>query len=331
MTRYDVVTLGETMLRFTPANLKRLEAATAFNLEVGGSESNLAVGLARLGLKVLWLSRLTDNPLGRLIERTIAGYGVDTSQVIWTDGDRVGLFFLEEGRAPRSSRVIYDRKDSAISQMKPAELPLDLFRPEQARLLHLSGITPALSPNLALTAQRALKLAKAAGWQVSFDLNYRSRLWAPPVALAGCNPFIQAADILFAPLNDVHLIYDLEAEGTPEQALNFLRQQHPQAAIVLTMGKQGAIGAEPGGPVFQQAAFPAEEVDRVGGGDAFAAGFLYSYLTAAETEDRLAQSLRWGAAAAALKYTIPGDMLIIDRAEVEALVKQGTPGSNIRR
>src|SRR5512144_599786 len=108
MSTYDVVTLGETMLRFTPPDFKRLEQTSSFNAEVGGSESNLAIGLARLGLKVLWLSRLTDNPLGRLIEGTIARQGVDTSRVIWTEADRVGLYFLEEGKAPRQSKVIYD-------------------------------------------------------------------------------------------------------------------------------------------------------------------------------------------------------------------------------
>ncbi len=108
-TRYDVITLGETMLRFTPPQLKRLEQTTGFDIEVGGTESNTAVGLARLGLNVAWLSRLTDNPLGRIIEQAIAKNGVDTSHIIWTDQDRVGLYFLEEGRIPRGSRVIYDR------------------------------------------------------------------------------------------------------------------------------------------------------------------------------------------------------------------------------
>ncbi len=142
MPRYDVVTLGETMLRLTPPGLKRLEQAMSFEIEVGGTESNMAIGLARLGLKVLWLSRLTDNPLGRLIARTIASHGVDTSRVVWTADDRIGLYFLEEGRAPRGSKVTYDRRHSAISQMRPAELPVELFHADGARLLHLTGITP---------------------------------------------------------------------------------------------------------------------------------------------------------------------------------------------
>jgi len=330
-SRYDVITLGETMLRFTPPNLKRIEQTTTFDIEVGGSESNMAIGLARLGLKVLWLSRLTNNPLGRLIERTIAGHGVDTSRIIWTESDRIGLYFLEEGKAPRGSQVIYDRKQSAISQMKASELPIDLFRPDYARLLHLSGITPALSPNLAITAQRALKLAKEAGWKVSFDLNYRGQLWTPAAALEGCTPFIQATDILLAPLDDVRLIYDLDPESTTEQVLDFLQQHAPQAIIVLTLGKNGAIGVEPQGQILRQPAFPAEEVGRLGGGDAFAAGFLYSYLTTTEHEQRLARALRWGAATAAFKYSIAGDIPMIYRAEIERLIQQDVTRPNLVR
>lgn len=330
MSTYDVITLGETMLRLTPPAFKRLEQTTNFNLEVGGTESNAAIGMARLGLKVLWLSRLTNNALGRIIERTIASYGVDTSQVIWTEQDRVGLYFLEQGKAPRGSQVIYDRKQSAISQMKASELPVNLFRPGVARLLHLTGITPALSQSLAITARRALLLAQEAGWLVSFDLNYRSRLWTPVEAVEGCAPFVEAADILCAPLNEVRLLYDLGVEATPEQALDLLNSRYPQATLVLTLGPEGAIGLEPGGQVLRQPAFPAEEVDRLGGGDAFIAGFLYRYLTNDTAEDRLAQALRWGTAAAAFKYSLPGDIPVFDRSEIEALVEQGPTSRLVR-
>lgn len=323
MTRYDVVTLGETMLKFTPPDLQRFEQTVSFKVEAGGTESNLAVGLARLGLKVAWLTRLTENQLGRLIERSIAGHGVDTSWVIWTDQDRVGLYFVEEGKMPRGSQVIYDRKNSAISQISPAELPVELFRPEGARLLHLTGITPALGPKAAATTRRALELAQESGWQISFDLNYRSKLWSGEAALEGCTPFMEAADILLAPLGDVRILYDLDPEIRPEEALDMLTDYYPRSTIVMTLGADGALGVEPGGKVIHQPAFPAEEVGRLGGGDAFAAGFLFAYLRAAGETGWLAQALRWGVAMAALKYSIPGDLPFITQAEVEALVKQG--------
>jgi 2-dehydro-3-deoxygluconokinase len=176
---YDVVTLGETMLRFTPPALRRLEQTHDFELHVGGSESNTSVGLARLGLKVAWLSRLTDNALGHIVARTIASHGADTSQVVWTPEDRVGLYFLEEGKAPRGSQVIYDRKDSAVSKMQPSDLPIYLFTQGNAKLFHTTGITLALSESAKATATKALELAKNAGWRVSFDVNYRAKLWTP--------------------------------------------------------------------------------------------------------------------------------------------------------
>jgi 2-dehydro-3-deoxygluconokinase len=328
---YDLVTLGETMLRFTPPDLKRLEQTTSFNLEIGGSESNLAIGLARLGLKVLWLSRLTNNALGRFIAGAIARHGVDTSRVIWTEADRVGLYFLEEGPSPRQNMVIYDRKQSAMSQLRASELPVDLFLPKRARLLHLTGITPALSSTTAVAAQRALNLAKEAGWRVSFDLNYRRLLWPPAEALTGCQPFLEAADLILAPLNDVRLLYGLDPGVTSEQILALLRERYPQATLVVTLGKEGAIGGEPGGPVVRQAAIPTEMVDPLGGGDAFAAGFLYQYLTGEDSASRMPQALLWGVAMAALKYTIPTDIPWLSRAEVESLVQRGIGEAKVVR
>lgn len=317
---YDVVTLGETMLRLTPPDLKRLEQTTSLDIEIGGSESNTAVGLARLGLRVAWLSRLTNNPLGRLIERTIAGHGVDTGLVAWAEDDRVGLYFYEEGKAPRGSKVYYDRANSAFSSITSADLPPGLFQAGQARLLHLTGITPALGPKVAETAQVALQRAKGAGWKFSLDLNFRSRLWTPAQAYEGCQPFAQAADLLLTPIGDARLIYNLPAEASPEQILDELAHRYPQATIVLTLGKEGALGREPGGETFRQGVFLAEEVGRLGGGDAFAAGLLYGYLTASAQSGWLPNALKWGAAVAAFKYSIPGDMPFINRAEVEALV-----------
>jgi 2-dehydro-3-deoxygluconokinase len=207
---YDVVTLGETMLRLTPPQFQRIEQAHQLEMHVGGSESNVVAGLSRLGLRTAWLSRLTANPVGRLIARQLQAQGVDVSHVVWTDEDRVGLYFLEEGKAPRGSQVIYDRADSAISQMRPDELPESLFQPGAARLLHLSGITPALGPNAAATTLHAAQLAKAAGWQFCFDINYRARLWSAEQAVQGCDPLAALADILILPLRDAVNLY-----GTP--------------------------------------------------------------------------------------------------------------------
>ena len=331
--RFDVVTLGETMLRLTPPLMKRIEQATSLDIEVGGSESNTSIGLARLGLKVSWISRLTANGLGFLIANTIQGFGVDTSFVSWTDQDRVGLYFLEEGLAPRGSAVVYDRANSALSRMQPDDLSPKIFQPETSRVLHLTGITPAVSPLAGKTALQALELARKAGWAVSFDLNYRARLWSPEQAREGCEPFAKAADLLIAPLRDARLIYGLSDTTAPEQVLRFLQERFPQAIVVLTLGKEGALGCAPGGELISQPVFTAAEVGRIGGGDAFAAGLLYGFLNGHEGKEfrpeRLSLALRWGAAVAALKYSTPGDMPIISRTEALKLVESESNTSSI--
>jgi 2-dehydro-3-deoxygluconokinase len=338
---FDVVTLGETMLRFTPPGFKRLEQATVFEAEVGGSESNTAVALARLGLSAAWLSRLPANSLGQKVARTLAGQGVDVSHVAWSDpgplargaegGERLGLYFVELAGSPRDGQVLYDRRDSAFSRMQPEHLPAELFQPGRVRLLHLTGITPALSPSAAATALAAMNAARESGSIISFDLNYRARLWTPEAARAGCEPFASAADILIMPLRDAISIYDLDPSTSAEEALDQLRGTYPQAAIILTLGGDGALGCEPGGMPQQQPVFTAADIGRIGGGDAFAAGVLYGRLQSEAGHGWLAEALRWGAAMAALKYTIPGDLPIIDKAEVERLLAGEGSSSSVRR
>lgn len=329
MADYDVLTLGETMLRFTPPGVQRIDQAPYFELEVGGSESNTSVGLSRLGLKVAWLSRLPANPLGRRIARTLAGQGVDTSHVVWAAGERLGLYFIEFGDGPRPTQVTYDRADSAMSRMQPDELPTELFEPGRARHMHLTGITVAISQSAVATARRAVELAKAAGMTVSFDVNYRAKLWSPAEARAGCHEFATAADIFFTPLRDAESIYGVDSD--PDTALAQLQAEYPQATVILTLGAEGAIGAESSKAAINQSVFPAGTVGRIGGGDAFTAGVLYGYLTDTDADTRLATALRWGAAAAAFKYTIPGDMPLFEKEEVEALLHSGNQAPQVRR
>lgn len=321
---YDVVTLGETMLRLTPPDFRLLEQSSTVTMHVAGSESNVAVGLARLGLRVCWLSRLTDNVVGRYLANGIAAHGVDTSHVIWTAEDRVGLYFVEEGRAPRSSHVLYDRRHSAMSLMQPDELPYSVFVEGGARLLHLSGITPALSSSAAATFHAAFERAKSAGWRVSFDLNYRGKLWTEAEARACYERYMPLADIIITPVGDLERIFDMR-EGEFE-LLEQLHERYPSATIVLTLGADGAAACAPDGTQYRQPAFPAEQVDRIGGGDAFDAGFLYSYVRGEDT----GTALRWGAAAAALKYTLPGDLPLVNRADVLRLV-EGSASTTIIR
>src|SRR6188474_370509 len=163
---HDVITFGEAMVRLAPPNYRRLEQARSLDVQVGGAELNTAVGLARLGRKTAWVSRLTDNPLGRLIANHAREAGVSTDHVVWTKDDRVGVYFLEFGAAPRASSVLYDRKGAAIAAIQPGTVPwAKVFA--GVKWFHVTGITPALSGSAAETTREAMAAARAAGARTS--------------------------------------------------------------------------------------------------------------------------------------------------------------------
>src|ERR1043165_4264691 len=161
MPEFDVITFGETMIRLSPPNCGRLESCDSLDLRIGGAESNTAVALSRLERRVAWWSKLVDNPLGRRIENEIRRWGVDTSQGIWADSGRVGVYFIEYGAKPRPHHVYYDRADSAISKLESAEV--DWNHLARAKHLHLTGITPALSESCAAVVSQAVTEARERG------------------------------------------------------------------------------------------------------------------------------------------------------------------------
>src|SRR5881227_2712942 len=178
---FDVITFGEAMVRLSPPSFRRLEQTRSLDVQVGGAELNTAVGLARLGRSTSWVSRLTDNPLGRLIANHAREAGVATDHVLWTHGDRVGVYFLEFGAAPRASSVLYDRKGAAIAAIRPGMV--DWAKVLQgAKWFHVTGITPALAASAAAATREALQAARSAGVSTSVDLNYRVKLWSPAEA-----------------------------------------------------------------------------------------------------------------------------------------------------
>lgn len=319
--RYDVVTLGETMIRLTPLAMQRLEMAHSVSMHVGGSESNTAVGLSRLGLKVVWLSRLTNNPLGRQIANAIQTHGVDTSHVCWTDHDRVGLYFLEEAKLPRGSRVIYDRRDSAMARMQPSDLPIDLLQPRVTRAFHTTGISLGLGKPCSDTVLHAMQTAKQSGLLVSFDVNYRMLLWDRDTALQLCESAMDLSDVIFIAIRDAKLFYAPNNDSIkPEELLMLLTKRFPRAVVVMTVGDQGAWAATKDF-VQHHSAYKADPVERLGGGDAFSAGFLSKFvLNPDRSQSSLNACLQIGCAVAALKYTIPGDFPIVEKAEVQRLI-----------
>lgn len=315
---YDIVTFGESMFRLTPPDDLRVEQTNSFNIYVAGSESNTAVGLARLGAKVNWFSRLPDSSIGKLIANRIREQGVDISHIVTAENERLGLYFVENGIAPRPIQVIYDRANSAMSKIHPGDLPVALFQKGNAKILHTTGITLALSASAKETTLQAINMAKQAGWLVSFDVNYRSKLWSATEARAACESCFQKVDIIFFPLRDARLLFNYSDRLSATDILTNLHDLYPQAIIVMSQGQEGSLCITSDGEIFSQKAFHVEGKYRIGAGDAFSAGFLYSHIC---RMDNLETSLSWGNATAAMKFTIPGDMPLVDKEQIESLVK----------
>src|SRR3989442_4260641 len=206
----SLVTFGEAMVRFSPPASQRLEQASTLEASVGGSELNVAVLAARLGVTSRWVSRLPDNALGRMIEGRAREQGVD-AHVEWTAEGRVGLYFVEIGGA-RISSVLYDRAGSAISRVTPGSIDWDSVF-SGARWYHVSGITPALSNGAAAVTAESLVAAKRAGLTVSYDLNYRSKLWSAKQACAVQEPLLEHVDLLITTAEDARVDFGLGAQS----------------------------------------------------------------------------------------------------------------------
>jgi 2-dehydro-3-deoxygluconokinase len=271
MASVQVVTLGEAMIRLTPVDHQRLETTPLLEVHIGGAELNVAVALAQLGVPVAWVSKLPDNPLGRRIVREAQRFGVDTSRVVWTQEGRVGLYFYEKGAPPRPSVVVYDRRHSAINTLKVDELDWDFIG--QAKVLHLTGITPALSDFCRHLVAGCIFRAKERRMFVSFDVNYRSRLWTPEQARATLLTLLKGVDLLICTKDDAATLFNLtmDIETIARQLQASLRIPN----VAVTHGDKAVVATPQG--TFSQSGYQIEEVDRLGAGDAFAAGLIYGF------------------------------------------------------
>lgn len=316
---FDLMTFGETMIRLSPPGHGRLEAAETLECRIGGSESNTAVALSRLGRHVTWWSRLPENGLGRRIASQVARWGVDTSAILWTPTGRVGVYFIEFGSPPRPHEITYDRADSAVSCLTLEEVDWSLL--DSTRRLHLTGITPALSDSCAAVTLRALQEAASRRVPVSLDVNYRSKLWSPQKARETLTPLLPFLDTLLCPGADAHTVF--QYEGDPMAVARIFQETYGVPRVIITAATEGVYAVE-GKQTYHVEAIPSVTIDRVGAGDAFGAGLLHGLL-----DGDLHEGLRYGVAMAALKHTLPGDELLCTRDEIEAVVR-GVTGS-IRR
>jgi 2-dehydro-3-deoxygluconokinase len=319
---FDVVSIGESMIRLSTPNFERLSHARSLDIQIGGAESNLAVNLSRLGLRTSWISRLPDNGLGHLVIAELNANGVDTSGVRLAPDERMGTYFIELAVPPRPNRVIYDRAGSAASRMSSSDIDFDVIA--SARWLHTTGITAAISTSCRLMTADVLKFAREHGLATSFDVNYRALLWSPEVAGRALAPLLDLSDTVFMAHRDAIALF--AAPEDPHHAAQSLRQRHGCKAVVLTLGEIGAVAATVGETIEVSQQFKVPQiVDRIGAGDAFDAGFIAAQLWGHTIED----SLNFGNAMSALKITIPGDLALVSRDEVEQLV-QGAKGASVR-
>lgn len=308
----DVITLGESMLRLSPPGHERLSQSVTLEMKFGGTESNVAVALSRIGFQTAWLSRLPDNPLGQRLVAELRSHGIDTSGVRMVAGERLGTYFIEFGSPPRPNRVVYDRANSAMSRMTVDDVAFDLIG--KARWLHLSGITPALSDACCALTLAAATFARSKNIPVSFDVNYRALLWSPQQAGQTLEPILRQCDVIFSAHRDAQNLFGADANA--EQAVRDLRSRFGCRQMVLTIGEEGAIACT-ADAIAQQAAFNVSNpVDRIGAGDAFDAGYIAAQLRGWSLDE----SLRFGNAMSALKMTIPGDLALVSPSEIEQML-----------
>ena len=290
----DVVTLGETMALVAAPEIGLLRHATSLRLSCGGAESNVAVGVARLGHRVAWIGRVGADEFGVMVRRMLAAEGVEAR--VRVDPDAPTGLMVKYRRTGTVTQVLYYRKGSAGSRLDRSDIDADLIR--SARVLHLTGITPALSDTARDAVEYAVELAQAAGVTVCLDLNYRSKLWSPEQAGPVLAGLVARADILFATEPEARLVVD----GTGPAELGRALAALGPGQVVIKRGALGAV-AVVDGEALEVLPYPVTEVDPVGAGDAFAAGYLSTLLDGGGPVKRLDT----GALAGAFAVTVPGD------------------------
>jgi 2-dehydro-3-deoxygluconokinase len=305
-----VICLGETMLMFAPPHYELIEHCDRFTAYSGGSESNVAIGLERLGIHSGWIGKLPDNALGRKIVNGIRAHGVDTSRCVWTKEGRVGTFFVEWGAYPRPLKTIYDRAGSVAATLRADELDWDHLG--QAEWLHLTGITPALSETCRESTVQIVTRARACGCKVSFDVNYRSLLWSAGEARAAFQEVLPHVNLLISTEADATMLLEKELERE-KLVISLFDRYHPDA-VVITCGADGSIAYD-GRDVVRSRGYDVHTVNRLGAGDAFDAGLLYGCLTL-----DLQSGLECGSIMAALKMTIPQNVPLIEWTDLQRML-----------
>ena len=326
-----VVTFGEIMLRLAPEGYLRFTQADKLGATFGGGEANVAVSLAHFGVDAAFVTKLPDNDIGQAAVNSLRRFGVDTNK-IKRGGARVGIYYLEKGASQRASKVIYDRAGSSIAAASPEDFDWeDIF--DKVKWFHFTGITPALGGNLPAICEQACKIAKSKNITISCDLNYRKNLWSKALAGEVMGGLMQYVDICIANEEDASDVFGIKAADTDISGgkLNHdgyksvafqLKERFGFRKVAITL--RGSISASDnnwagmlydGENYYFSKNYAVHIVDRVGGGDSFGAGLIYSELTGKSPQD----TLEFAVAASCLKHTIEGDFNLVTADEAEKL------------
>ena len=324
-----IVCFGELLLRLTAPGRELLLQTPKLDVHIGGAEANVAVGLAALGHRTAMISRVPANPLGEAAIGYLRRYGVGDAGVSTGTG-RIGLYFLSPGAGLRPSDIVYDREGSSFALAGQEDFDWDALL-EGATLFHLSGITPALGPQSAALAIAAAEAAQARGIRISFDGNYRAQLWArwdsDPRSIL--TELVSRADILFGNHRDISLLlggsYSGEGEGRRRDAADAAFAAFPRLALIASTARHvvdadthriaARVDTRDGSAQTEEVAVSGI-VDRIGAGDAFAAGVLHGILTGAALEE----TAHFGLALTALKHSLPGDASLFGLRDIEAFL-----------
>ena len=329
-----IITMGEIMLRLSTPGFEKFIQADQFDVNYGGGEANVAVSLANYGHDAAFVSKVPANPIGECAVAALRKYNVDTKHVA-KGGERLGIYYLETGASMRASNVVYDRAHSSISTATAEDFDFDAIF-EGADWFHFTGITPAVSDEAAVLTELACKAAKAHGVTVSVDLNFRKKLWSSEKAQKVMSNLMQYVDVCIGNEEDAEKVLgfkpgntdvtsgDLELAGYEDifkqmvEKFNFkyvissLRESYSAS----DNGWSACIYSRDTKEFYHSKKYNVRIVDRVGGGDSFAAGVICGFV---DNKDFKA-ALEFGVAASALKHTIPGDFNLVSRADVDNLV-----------
>jgi 2-dehydro-3-deoxygluconokinase len=328
-----VVTFGEIMLRLSPPGFERFFQSPVLSATFGGGEANVAVSLAHFGLESVYVTCLPSHAIGEAAVKALRAEGVRTDAIV-RGGGRVGVYFAETGASQRASMVIYDRAQSAISEMPPDAIDWPKVL-DGAAWFHVTGITPALGPRAAAATSHAIAAARGADARVSVDLNYRKKLWTEKQARETMGPMMRDVDVVIANEEDLQSVLGVDVAGTDvtsghlevdgfRQAAERVTREYGPQVVAITLresvsasdnGWSAVLWDAASGTLHRSQRYDVRLVDRIGGGDSFAAGLIYGLLSGRSHSD----ALRFAVAASALKQTIPGDFNRVTADEVDRL------------